>query len=255
MDQIPETLYKYISWSDDENDVRKNILYKNILHFSNPVNFNDPFDSMLPVIFHEDYIGTEQFHIDFMEAMRKIKKNSYTDDEIRNKAKAFMDDPSQITYVPEIMTEGVRNQTINYTRISSFTTKPTNILMWSHYANCHTGICIGFKTKYFDLNSVMIEKVLYSNDFPKLESLKNIPLLITKSLDWKYENEYRLITISINEMYFNKEAICEVIIGHKMKESIIMNLIDYLSIYYSNIKVFMSVPNAKSFAIDLVKLN
>lgn len=256
MDQIPKTLFKYIGWSDEESDVRKDILYKNILHFANPLSFNDPFDSMLPVLFHEDYYETERFHKEFMQGMCKIGKYNYTEDEINEKAKRYVNDPAEITYSLKKMTEGVRKQIIENIRISCFTTDPENILMWSHYANCHRGICIGFDTELFNRHTTMIEKVTYANEFPKLDSLTNIPILITKSLHWEYEQEYRLINASnVTQMNFDKKAIIRVIIGHKMNESLRLNLLDYLSIYYPNIDILISIPNSKGFKIDLIKVN
>jgi hypothetical protein len=76
---------------------------------------------------------------------------------------------------------------------TSFSATCTNILMWSHYAEKHRGMCLGF-----DVNSEKVRKVNYEpavevigglsgqNLIPFFERLK-----WTKYIGWAYENEFR----------------------------------------------------------------
>lgn len=84
-----------------------------------------------------------------------------------------------------------------------FSECPTQILMWSHYADSHKGICLEFDSKqlpirgwkkysYHRVNYVkqrMIDviSVGYTN--------ATLQLLTCKSTDWAYEQERRLVTI------------------------------------------------------------
>lgn len=101
--------------------------------------------------------------------------------------------------------------------ISCFTCSPFNMLMWSHYANKHTGICVEYDfgklfsgeqtTLLFPVNYstrrplLSIDKIVNydSNNLSMDESKLNILLpdimktLISKSDVWQYENEWRLI--------------------------------------------------------------
>lgn len=65
-----------------------------------------------------------------------------------------------------------------------------NPLLWSHYADKHRGICLGF-----DVNELVLRKVSYVRDRPSLKlPLTNEAadqLLWTKYRDWKYEEERR----------------------------------------------------------------
>lgn len=86
--------------------------------------------------------------------------------------------------------------------------KPDDILMWSHYADSHKGMCLVFDaniiSKHFNC-----QPVKYKNAYPSfkqcLDSRKHqlnlAPLILTKSKHWKYESEVRLIVEpeSINE--------------------------------------------------------
>ena len=88
---------------------------------------------------------------------------------------------------------------------------PANILMWSHYANNHAGICIGFDTDYKPFSSA--NPVSYSDERPTAE-FNSAPekllsrVLLTKSKHWSYEREWRSIkrTIESDELNFYYKA-------------------------------------------------
>jgi len=109
------------------------------------------------------------------------------------------------------------------------TTKPDNILMWSHYADSHKGFCIEFDThpKRYSPDQ-HFRKVSYLRRYPKLTPFdfepcgycdnckqsrsvsldkyincefigKNFNTLVgTKSKDWEYEDEYRVAHEGLN---------------------------------------------------------
>ncbi|UXP32708.1 DUF2971 domain-containing protein [Reichenbachiella agarivorans] len=94
--------------------------------------------------------------------------------------------------------------------ISCFSSTPKEPLMWSHYANKHTGICLIYNKHklmeglfdsgfYFD-----IRKINYK-ERPTLELLEcngeilinsNEPVLFSKNSKWKYEKEIRISFLS-----------------------------------------------------------
>jgi len=67
-----------------------------------------------------------------------------------------------------------------------------NPLLWSHYADRHRGLALGF-----DVNEQILKQVSYVKDRPILEKI-NIEiahrLLFTKYEDWHYEREARIYT-------------------------------------------------------------
>lgn len=89
-------------------------------------------------------------------------------------------------------------------RIRSFTTDNRNVLMWSHYANEHNGICLKYrlsghfiKQEQSDNNVHMyLKKVKYQNNKICLndKSIDTDLAIATKKNDWKYEKEVRLIS-------------------------------------------------------------
>lgn len=104
----------------------------------------------------------------------------------------------------------------------------SNPLMWGHYAEKHTGICLGF-----DIPDKLLNPVVYAKRLLKLEIepekelyklSKNVvnKLLRTKFYDWKYEAEMRLFVELDHDteesgMYFypfsEKLALRDVILG------------------------------------------
>lgn len=67
-----------------------------------------------------------------------------------------------------------------------------NPLLWSHYADRHHGLALGF-----DVNSEILKAVSYAAERPVLKqvSIEVVPLLLfTKFIDWQYEQEARIFT-------------------------------------------------------------
>ena len=112
----------------------------------------------------------------------------YSDEEIRYTAKTIIDNCRNLIN---------RNQ-----RVLCLSKNKDSILMWSHYAQNHTGIAIGFDKNYrFIKNACEIQysenpqniegrilKDLCANNQAKNEY---VALLLTKYIDWQYENEVR----------------------------------------------------------------
>lgn len=86
-------------------------------------------------------------------------------------------------------------------RIYCLTPKADSTLMWSHYADNHHGICLEFGV----LDNLLFRtagKVEYREEYPRWVpcDINDAPgrvmeLILTKSSDWSYEEEYRLISI------------------------------------------------------------
>lgn len=104
-------------------------------------------------------------------------------------------------------------QSFKYYRIRSFTCGTDesvlkNILMWSHYAGEHGGYCIKYRfSRNFikqnpseNFEHMYLKKVSYSDslmniDVPTIDS--NLAFA-TKSMEWAYENEVRLVVYNPN---------------------------------------------------------
>lgn len=78
-----------------------------------------------------------------------------------------------------------------------FSTKWNNPVMWSHYADKHKGLCLGFDVADQSVGPVSYSGRRLAVELEQLKSPRELPvdyvtkLLFTKYTHWKYENEYR----------------------------------------------------------------
>jgi hypothetical protein len=123
--------------------------------------------------------------------------------------------------------------------ISCFSRNPDQPLMWAHYANKHTGICLiydreilmeglkdidnSFKYCSIDYDNQPIIELIELDD--NIEYKSNIPLISTKSIHWKYEDEIRIYSKRNNHLENNgsaisvyKSALKGIIYGARMQE-------------------------------------
>ncbi|MEN2283282.1 DUF2971 domain-containing protein [Algoriphagus sp. SE2] len=161
-----------------------------------PTTFNDPFEFKLRTPSEED--------INTIKGLKEIRDlnphlNQLTDFEMVSMAKQWI------------------QKTIEAFGVVCFTETNDNLLMWSHYSSYHYGMCLGFEIE--DTNSAGIYKVDYSQNYPDLD-FGNLwhkdgmmKILWTKSLEWQYEKEWRLITMEGDKLEDYKGRLTEVIFG------------------------------------------
>jgi hypothetical protein len=96
---------------------------------------------------------------------------------------------------------------------------PDNLVMWSHYADRHEGICFEFDTQYEPFARAI--NVRYERERPRPEYNATI---FTKQLDWGYEREWRVLRPSSKGGAsgvdsFPAAALVSVILGCRMKKA------------------------------------
>lgn len=134
----------------------------------------------------------------------------------------------------------------NYYRIRAFclgrgNSPIRNILMWSHYAGEHTGFCVKYKlSKHFicqeenqDNEHMYLKRIIYTNKKINIStpSIDSNLAFATKKLDWKYENEMRLIVYNPNKSapfygvdLDNESEIESIFFGYRCPESTISTI-------------------------------
>jgi hypothetical protein len=261
-------LYKYRAINDNTLKMLKNTE----LYCSEPKCFNDPFDSY----FEFDFNGTTD------DLIKYFKSNGIPESDIScNLAKIRAGEKEIKDFFPR---EDHDNSSV--LNISCFSEEPDNILLWSHYAKNHSGICIGFKT-YYDAGScclhfspddlgkfhpditsgiIPLSKVEYSDDMPKpYNRLKDdvkrlIEFVKTKSIIWIYEKEYRIILfkriMKNNPIHFDQNEISEIIFGINADEKSKQKIRDIISRYKDNgkwINYYQCTREKGRYKIKLVK--
>ncbi|MDK2826595.1 MAG: hypothetical protein PWQ44_1775 [Methanolobus sp.] len=202
IDENSNLVFKYRQI--DEEGHTFSILENQELYFNLPSEFNDPFDCMVDTV----YEGDEGEWNSFLE--EGISNPENRDNFIKNMLEnGIMKINSDHSNIKKLQISGdIFSETDSYFRVYCFTQEKDNILMWSHYANNHKGICLSFRFypgddfNFFKLDSRMhpLYPVNYQNDLPKqvnflinYEPRDLLSFLFTKHTNWKYENEHRLI--------------------------------------------------------------
>lgn len=214
------------------------LFLNNEFYYSFPHEMNDPFDCYV----YSEYKGEKNDYINFL----KRYKGS---EEEKIRAYNFFEscnfDPEEIYRKINLP---IRNNKSEIALINCFSSVNDSIIMWSHYAEFHKGICLGFKAVnkdgllYFEVEEIVTKsepdlnkhaplfKVYYSDSFPEpFNGLKDddkeiFKFLITKYGDWNYENEYRSILwyddVKKKNIKFRKDILKEIIFGISTPEAV-----------------------------------
>jgi hypothetical protein len=197
-------------------------LVDSILSFSDSLNNNNPINSCLLNAF-EDQIKNHSSLSDSAKSglrvfLKFIKENKWQTEEYRKTKESFSQCKNLFDKAQEAIesTKPSLDKLSNQFYISCFSNSGwNNKLMWAHYADSFAGLCIGYDFRKVSSNVlfkkvdyVIKRRVLTLEDFGyrinqgKLESFKEpidfktfLPLFYTKSSDWEYEKEWRLIYI------------------------------------------------------------
>ena len=224
--------YKYRSFDFDDDNFTEKIILNSSLYFAPPDSFNDPFDCNLS--FKKDYSKEEiaKFLID----LTHITKSTYTEDELAERIQYSIDNPQEfIKILEEYIDQRVRSKI----GILSLSKNHTSTLMWSHYASSYTGLVFEFKASE---NSPWINipgnppilpmPVEYCKDYKLLtydpSNTDDIyRLLLAKHIDWRYEEEYRIVDLNYQgEKKFDKNDLTGIIFGLYAKEDNIERMIN-----------------------------
>jgi Protein of unknown function (DUF2971) len=99
--------------------------------------------------------------------------------------------------------QATRRQLAQRSGMLCFSANWSNPVMWSHYADKHRGLCLGFEVPNEVCMSVVYtkarlpqiaEEILQLNPGHPDAEAKMRRLLTTKYIDWSYENEIRIFT-------------------------------------------------------------
>lgn len=185
----PASLYKYYSDKSYNFENIKN----NKMWYSAPCNFNDVFDC--------------DISIDERRIFEYIVKNYPSSIKIRNgspmwkKLKAVVH--KELNFIRTAI-----EKSRDITGVSCFSENEDSLLMWAHYANNHRGFCVEYDLlKINEMLKFTPIPIIYSNDRVSLISLSIennekiekdvlellIKALTSKSNEWNYENEWRIV--------------------------------------------------------------
>jgi hypothetical protein len=271
--------YKYRSI----NKYTYSLLINNELYFNRPNNFNDPFDCKLDC-FHK---GTHDEWITFFiqrgihpaEASNTIRE--YLKKGImKQKSDGILLDNTKKNNLKLYKNINCVLDVGNKLRPCCFSELNNDILLWSHYAQEHTGICLIFKSVDYGNHCVLpldsphylpFWKINYTNDKPKKVNLLDMSkeeeitrimeFMRTKSKKWEYEKERRLLaTIDDLEgketLKFQKDALAGIIFGLKIEPNTAIHIKGLVDEHYQgiNVKLYRTYEIRGKYEIDFKEI-
>ncbi len=171
----PSQLYKY----REIDDLALDALSQRKFWFASPESFNDPFDSNILVPAPSGYSKIERAFID--------ADPSITPGRAKELLAGAIDQMNMMA--ADVTKSG----------ILSLSSTPYELLMWSHYAKSHAGMCLQLerhngldlakRVDYGDKMPVML-KLMASEQCMHGEAISKV--LLTKAKSWQYEREWRI---------------------------------------------------------------
>lgn len=255
---VPKAFYKYKQLSTEEDfDRLEEILLGNMIYFTSPGRFNDPFDCR-PAF---DFAGTkQQIKSDYNQLIRKYDGN-LNRRERRADTRAMMRDPSRNPRSAEVQCtiQDEYYEELNKIGVLCVSEVDDDILMWAHYGGSHSGVCLVFD----GLGKMMAsaQPIHYDSirpripQFNRLDSEQMMKMgLLTKANHWRYEKEWRLIRYKEGHglAAFRPENITGIILGARISKSTTNRVMEMLARRPMNIKVYQAKISRTSFTLDIL---
>lgn len=262
--------YKYRPLADETgekiNEHTRALLEKGELLFSKPGDFNDPFDC----------------NFDFQQI---------TPSDVESLCKNYIGLPQDQKIVDDVIENCNERTSIgknihadlndgNYFRVCAFSSDEKNILMWSHYAKDHKGICVGFintsegikisddclsalhTIRFINPKIVMYTDIIHGKS--TINSITNEEIekrVFSKATDWSYEKEYRVALLDVfilkNPIRICTSEISEIIFGLNASEKLINKVREIVKTYPDNGRsttLYKCVKVDGKYAIDKVEI-
>ena len=228
----PEFIYQYIGLGiHDLKNIEGNYVWA-----GKACNMNDPYDC-----YYSDSIFSD------LEKLAKEKNSAFLIEMCSKEKMKFKD-----------TCEKIRNMIV----LSCFSETFDSILMWSHYANQHKGICVQYRRSDFTAPSLLCSSAVlrpvsygrkisvFDESIHEVNKKENFKILIRKAEEWQYEEEWRLLCVipegdldSVNKsggMLLKTPKPCKIILGtradDKSKEEV-RSLCEKLGIKLSHMKM------------------
>jgi hypothetical protein len=180
----------------------------------------------------------------------------------------LLNDPYECFFIDKTNTSVYKNF-LSQLCVCCFSKNMNEILMWSHYANNHKGVCIEFEIIDESVINEQLFEVKYSNELLTHNNIEKTSLghlslnlnnngkfLVTKFQNWSYEEEWRTYVICDDENLNGMEKhfignLTALYFGKNSSQDDI-DLIKHNTSHILGLKYFKVDLNIKTMEIDIV---
>ncbi len=253
--EAPALLYRYRGTSGSGLDRLKRIVIDGEHHFSSPSTFNDPFDCRPRYLFNSSDKAVREY-IDRLFARFAPHLSAETR---TAEVDAILNDPNRDPRRPE-------NQQLFAALIGTFGTNNAGVLclsesgtvplMWSHYAESHTGVALGYDSSARPFNQAL--PIVYSKFRPSVDSTIHSQeeilesTLFTKSEDWAYEREWRIVMTSGPGKYqIPHETLKTIIVGALATNELLREVLAWTRSLTDAVEVYRASTSPDTFELDV----
>ena len=235
------------------------------IYFNSPLQFNDPYDCDTSLI----EIESKYFEQLVKSEFQKFKSKFSTSPAIKK-----MKTPPPAVLYPSFkndMKQQLKNDLLQQTRITCFSEVPTNPLMWAHYSDKHTGVCIEYdsqkliiylsKVNHVFQSPGVFLKVSYKEKLSKVyydegNYEKLLEWVSAKSKDWSYEREIRYVipnwkdSIFGNSLPINHQIIKKIYLGHQIKVKDELKVKQICKAYFPHVQIAKMALSDKEYGLE-----
>jgi hypothetical protein len=223
-------LFKYRSLAGDNRYYTCRIVAHGRIYYAAPSQLNDPFDGRFSV----NMDGAP------LNAFGLSKR-----DEIKARAEAFLYD-----------------QTNQIVSVLSLSEVRDNVLMWSHYADSHAGICLELtiqtseelhQVRYTDARPQFYFADVRERDRDQVRFRNSIiSTLTTKASHWAYEEEWRCIDFDgPGERPLPRGTLSGIIFGCRTSDSDKEMVRDWVRLGAQDVTFYQATEKDGAFALDI----
>ena len=242
------------------------------LHFSYPRELNDPFDCASRIIYPETKQDWEKWLDELsLSPKKRLGQERYL---------------ASIKYDGNKFSRERYQEDINSFIVLALSEINDHILLWSHYAQSHKGICLGFATRIegeslgilFDEPTLIfilpnvekgflpVRKVKYTKMMPEPynrlrdDDKKLMEFTITKHVDWKYESERRIVLprsfVDTQLLKYNKISLEQVIFGYRSNDTFRQQIYDAIRKHYNGIPIqfYQAKPKDDEYSLIIERI-
>jgi hypothetical protein len=244
-------VYKYLSFE------RKGFLDDGLIRFTQPLALNDPYECLaaFPEMSPEAQAGQ------ILEgALEKVGYSESDPQHIRlQKAKIIGDAIKRLNAFSEANPNFLRDMAnqVNGAKVNkslgilSVSRRWDSALMWSHYTETYKGFCVGFNREHSFFKEILEQGEMKQSGLltvkydtkrtvvpRRQEEAEGLDIFLTKSLDWAYEEEDRLLALlkradkvieqkphPVHLFKVPRDAISELIMGHNAPEELRVDIL------------------------------
>ncbi|HRF05221.1 DUF2971 domain-containing protein [Accumulibacter sp.] len=223
--------------------------------FTSPAKFNDPFDCR-PV---HRLDGTESEVRQYLQRLLEKFQPDQSPHDRANEIAAILSDPSRDPRRPEnlqLFAALIATFATDQTGVLCLSAAPDVPLMWSHYAESHAGVCLGFDSE--SDHFAIAQPVRYTRNRPTIDPTAQTKAqmleasLFTKSLDWAYEEEWRIVVESGPGKYsMPRRPLRSVVTGATISHDHFKEILGWIKSLKEPIELYRAAPSANTFNMEL----